>query len=202
MWSEHILVSNFKVLLGWALALLIGLVLALLRYYLPRFVQRNYVFNLIVDLVKFPPPIAWIPFVILMFGISFWSSILIVIVGGMPPFFTTIYDILTHTDEHYRNLTSTLQLSKLKTVFFVSLPSQWNRIYTGARVALGMSWMSIVAAEMISSQSGLGYLIQMHRIDLDYQMVLVDILIIAVCGYVMNELLLFAEKKHLSWRNS
>lgn len=202
MWFEHVLVSNFKVLLGWALALMIGLVLALLRYYLPRIIQRNYVFNLLVDLIKFPPPIAWIPFVILMFGISFWSSILIVIVGGMPPFFTIIYDILTHTDEHYRNLTATLQLSKLKTVFFISLPSQWSRIYTGARVSLGMSWMSIVAAEMISSQSGLGYLIQLHRIDLDYQMVLVDILIIAICGYVMNELLLFAEKKHLSWRSS
>lgn len=202
MWFEHIFASNLKVLLGWVLAVLIGLVLALLRFYLPRFVQRNYVFNLVVDLIKFPPPIAWIPFIILLFGISFWSSILIVIVGGMPPFFTIIYDILIHTDEHYRNLTGTLRLSKLKTVFFVSLPSQWGRIYTGARVSLGMSWMSIVASEMISSQSGLGYLIQMHRIDLNYQLVMVDILIIAVCGYLMNQLLLIAEKRHLSWRVS
>lgn len=202
MWFEHILASNLKVLLGWSLALVIGLVLALLRFYLPRILQRNYLFNLIVDLIKFPPPIAWIPFIILLFGISFWSSILIVIVGGMPPFFTIIYDILIHTDEHFRNLTSSLQLSKIKTIFFVSLPSQWHRIYTGARVALGMSWMSIVAAEMISSQSGLGYLIQMHRIDLNYQLVLLDILIIAVCGYAMNQILLLIEKKHLSWRVS
>ncbi|MEQ1722247.1 MAG: ABC transporter permease subunit [Pseudobdellovibrio sp.] len=184
------------------MSLLIGLILALLRYYLPKIVQRNYLFNLLVDLIKFPPPIAWIPFVILLFGISFWSAVLIVIVGGMPPFFTAMYDILIHTEERYRNLAATLQLKKIKSVFFVSLPSQWSRIYTGARVSLGMCWMSIVACEMISSQSGLGYLIQIHRIDLSYELVLTDILIIAVCGYVMNQLLLIVEKKHLSWRQA
>ena len=202
MWFEHILASNVKVLIGWGLSLLIGLLLALLRYYLPRVVQRNYLFNLLVDLIKFPPPIAWIPFVILLFGISFWSSILVVIVGGMPSFFTSIYDILSHTEERYRNLAASLQLTKIKSVFYVSLPSQWSRIYTGARVSLGMCWMSIVASEMISSQSGLGYLIQIYRIDLNYELVLVTILIIAVCGYMMNQLLLIIEKKHLSWRQA
>lgn len=202
MWQEHILASNLKVLLGWLLALLVGLFLALIRYFLPQRIQNNYIFNLLIDLIKFPPPIAWIPFIIIFFGVSFWSSILVVVVGGMPPFFTSIYDILKNTDEHYKNLAATLQLSKIKTVFYVSLPSQWSRIYTGARVSLGMSWMSIVASEMISSQSGLGYLIQLHRIDLNYQLILVDILIIAVCGYSMNQILLLFEKKHLSWRAS
>ncbi len=202
MWLEHILASNFKVLMGWVLAIGLGLCLALVRYLLPVKIQKNLLFNFIIDLIKFPPPIAWIPFVIIFFGISFWSSVLIVIIGGMPPFFTVVYDILLNPQEHFKNLANTLEFSKFKICFYILLPSQWERIYTGARVALGMSWMSIVAAEMISSQSGLGYLIQLHRIDLNYNLVLLDILIIAICGYLMDRALRLAESRHLFWKNS
>ena len=199
MWAEHIFSSTAKVFLGWVISLVIGLSLAVARFFLPEKLQNNYFFNLLIDLVRFPPPIAWIPFVIMYWGASFYSSITIVIIGGMPPFFTLIYDCLRSTEIKFRQLCNTLQISKMKSVFRIFLPSQWNRIYTGARISLGMCWMSIVASEMISSQSGIGYLIQMHRINLDYQMVLLDIFIIALCGYCMNQLLHYVEKKHLVW---
>ena len=199
---EHLAVSSLKVLFGLAIALVVGMVLALIRFYLPQFVQRNYVFNLLLDLIKFPPPIAWIPFVILVFGVSYFSAILIVVIGGMPPFFTIMYDILVNTERHFVNLGRTLKFSKFKAIFSIYLPSQWAKIYTGIRVSLGMCWMSIIASEMISSQSGIGYLIQMHRINLDYQLVLFDIFLIAVCGYLMNAVFIFIERKHLSWKKS
>lgn len=202
MLLEHIVASNLKVLLGLMLALFLGLILALIRFYLPKFIQKNMVFNFIIDLIKFPPPIAWIPFVILLSGISFSSSLIVVVIGGMPPFFTVIYDILKNTEQYFINLCATLELSKFKSIFYVFLPSQYSKIYTGIRISLGMCWMSIIASEMISSQSGLGYLIQLDRINLDYVGVLTDILIIAVCGYVMNQIVHFVEKKHLSWKTS
>lgn len=201
MWIESIFSSSLTVLAGWSLALGVGFALALLRFYLPHKIQNNFVFNLIIDLLKFPPPIAWIPFIIIMFGISFWSAVLAVVVGGMAPFFTCIYDIFCQTQEQYKNFSATLQLSKIKFIFYLAIPSQWQRVYTGARVSLGMSWMSIVASEMISSQSGLGYLIQLHRIDLNYKAIFIDIFLIAVCGYSMNQILLYIEKKHLTWKS-
>ena len=202
MWTEHLIASNLKVLVGLGISILIGALLALLRYLLPQFVQKNCIFNLCIDLIRFPPPIVWIPMVILFCGVSFWSSVLIVVVGGMPPVFTTIYDCLLGTNESYRHLCATLNISRAKAIFYVYLPSQWPQLYTSFRISLGMCWMSIVASEMISSQSGLGYLIQLHRINLDYEMILADILLIAVCGYGMNRILLFIEKKHLVWKRA
>lgn len=199
MYLEHILASNLKVLLGLAVALLVGFSLGLVRYFLPQKLQQNYFFNLLIDLIKFPPPIAWIPFVILLFGVSFYSSLLIVVIGGMPPFFTIIYDALKNTEQHYVQLCHTLQLSRWQSVFYVYLPSQYSKIYTGLRVSLGMCWMSIIASEMISSQSGIGYLIQLHRINLDYQMVLLDIALIAFCGYSMDRVFKWIETQHLIW---
>ena len=201
MYLEHLLASNLKVLLGLGLALIIGFIFGLFRFFLPQKVQENYFFNLVIDLIKFPPPIAWIPFVILLFGVSFYSALLIVVIGGMPPFFTSIYDALKNTESYYVKLSRTLELSRLRAVFNIYLPSQYSKIYTGIRVSLGMSWMSIIAAEMLSSQSGIGYLIQMHRINLEYQMILVDISLIAFCGYTMDRIFKFIEKKHLVWIN-
>lgn len=202
MWYEHLFASNIKVLVGWIISIGIGLLLALFRYLLPLRVQKNYLFNLSIDLVRFPPPIAWIPIVILLCGVSFWSSVLIVIIGGMPPVLTSVYDALLTTNESYIHLCRTLNISRLKSIFYVFLPSQWPQLYTAMRISLGMCWMSIVASEMISSQSGLGYLIQLHRIDLNYQAIFFDIFLIAVCGYLMNRFLHWIEKKHLVWRVS
>lgn len=202
MWIEHLVASNLKVLIGWSFSVLLGVLLALFRYLLPIKVQKNYFFNLLIDLIRFPPPIAWIPIVILFFGVSHSSSILIVVIGGMPPVFTSIYDCLVNTNEAYKHLCRTLHISRMKAIFYVFLPSQWPQIYTSFRISLGMCWMSIVASEMISSQSGLGYLIQLHRINLDYQWIFADILLIAVCGYSMNQILLLIEKKHLVWNHT
>ncbi|MGZ6417763.1 MAG: ABC transporter permease [Pseudobdellovibrio sp.] len=193
--------STFKVLLGLGAAVFIGFALGLIRFFLPQKIQKNYFFNLAIDLIKFPPPIAWIPFIILLMGVNLTAAVVIVVIGGMPPFFTIIYDALINTEAQYVKLSKTLQLSLFKSVFYIYLPSQYSKIYTGLRVSLGMCWMSIIASEMISSQSGLGYLIQMHRINLDYQLVLVDIAIIAVCGYGMDRLLKWIETKHLVWVN-
>lgn len=199
MWLENIVSSNLKVIIGWILAMALGLLLAIVRFYLPEKIQKNSVFNFVIDLIKFPPPIAWIPFVVIYSGISFWSSIIVIIVGGFPPFFTTIYDLLLQTKKQYVYLSNTFGMSRLRNIFNIYLPSHWPQIYTAARVSLGMSWMSVVASEMISSQSGLGYLIQLHRINIEYGFLFLDILLIAISGYVMNYVLLYIEKKHFKW---
>ena len=59
--------------------------------------------------------------------------------------------------------------------------------------------MCIVAAEMISANSGLGYLIQIHRLDLNYEMVLFDIFLIGLVGYLLHASLIFIEKKLCPW---
>lgn len=73
------------------------------------------------------------------------------------------------------------------------------QLLTGLRISIAMAWMCIVAAEMISSNSGLGYLIQLHRIDLNYQAVLFDIFLIGLIGYLMNFSLVYFEQKLTPW---
>lgn len=194
---EHIAISCSKVFIGWCCCLILGFILALAKALSPNYLQSNKVLNLILDLIRFPPPIAWIPFVILLFGISFSSAILIIVIGGTPPFFTILYDCIANVENKYVLLSNSLGLNRLKSIFYIYLPSQLPQIYSASKVSLGMCWMSIIASEMISSQSGLGYLIQIHRINLDYKGILLDILAIALCGYGMNFCITSLEKFHL-----
>jgi ABC-type nitrate/sulfonate/bicarbonate transport system permease component len=82
----------------------------------------------------------------------------------------------------------------------VILPAALPHIFTGIRIALGVSWMSIVAAELIASSSGLGYMINYYREVLRSDLILVGMLTIGVVGFSMDRVLLWLERKLLPWR--
>ncbi|MCJ8277142.1 MAG: hypothetical protein MJK18_09905, partial [Bdellovibrionales bacterium] len=67
---EHSLNSLSRVFIGWLFGVSLGVFLGLMRARLPQWLQRNFIFNFVVEAPRFPPPIAWIPFIILLLGVS------------------------------------------------------------------------------------------------------------------------------------
>ena len=193
--------SLARVLCGGSLAFVFGVTLGLLRFSLPNVLKRNFIFNLIVDAPRFPPPIAWIPFVILAFGISDLSSWAIVFIGVFPAVFINTYEGLSSIKPEIIRTARSMELSKVDMLFKIYFPAILPQIFTGLRVGLSMGWMSIIAAEMISGQSGLGYSIQLNRINLQYNLMVVDMILISVVGFFINQGMLKLQEKVVRWKN-
>lgn len=185
-------ISILRVLVGIAFSIAIAYPLSYLRFIIPIRYRELFIIKFIFEAPKFPPPIAWIPFVILFFGINFWAAIIIVIIGALPALMTGLYDSFLRANEKYIYTAATLELSHWQKLIYIYLPNSKNYFLTSLKTAIGMAWMSIVAAEMMGSQSGLGYAIQLARMNLQYDLIFINIVVIGIIGwafyYVINRI--------------
>lgn len=190
-----------RVVIGVCMAVVCGIFLGLVRSILPAGIQRNRVITFCFEAPKFPPPIAWIPFVILLFGIGEISSYTIVFIGAFAPIFTNTYDGAQSTSVIIRRTARSLEIRGFRYLWSILLPAALPQILTGIRVGVSMGWMSVIAAEMISGQSGLGYSIQLNRLNLQYDLMTLDIVLIGIIGFFLFEGIFFLEKKLIPWHD-
>jgi NitT/TauT family transport system permease protein/sulfonate transport system permease protein len=191
--------SLTRVLVGVAAAAALGILFGLLRSALPERIKRNKLVRFLIEAPKFPPPIAWIPFVILWFGIGELSAYVIVFIGSFAPIFIAAYDGAESVPHVFRQTAASLEIqgtSYLRRIVFMNaLP----HIFSGLRAGVSMGWMSVIAAEMISGQSGLGYAIQLNRLNLQYELMVVDMIMIGVIGFLLFEMIIIAERFAIPW---
>lgn len=146
------------------------------------------------------PPLAWVPLSILWFGIGTLSVVFIT-------FLAAFFALLINTTAGARSVDKTmlraaasLGASRNRTLLKVVLPSVLPYIFTGTRIAIGVSWMSIVAAELIAASSGLGYMISFYREVLRTDIVIVGMLTIGVIGLGIDICSRWLEARLLPWR--
>jgi ABC-type nitrate/sulfonate/bicarbonate transport system permease component len=192
--------SLFRVLCGGSLAFFLGIFFGLLRFSLPNFLKNNFLFNFVLDAPKFPPPIAWIPFVILAIGIGEKSAWAIVFIGVFPAISTNTYEALLGIKTEILKVARSLELNFFRILLRVYLPAILPQIFTGLRVGLNMGWMSIIAAEMISGNSGLGYSIQLNRINLRLDLMIIDMIFISLIGFFINWSVTKLERRVVKWK--
>lgn len=195
----HCFYSLSRVFVGLIAAVIIGVLLGLLRSSLPDPIKKNRFLKFIFEAPKFPPPIAWIPFVILIFGIGELSAYAIVFLAAFSPIFTSTYEGAESVSIKIRNFARSLELKGLKYLFLIILPASLPQILTGIRVGISMGWMAVIAAEMISGQSGLGYSIQLNRLNMRYDLMILDMILIGFIGFLLYEGTLLLERKGTPW---
>lgn len=188
-----------RVLSGVAAAAVIGVSLGLLRSALPPILKRSRVLRFVFEAPKFPPPIAWIPFVILAFGIGELSAATIVFIGAFSPIFTSAFEAGESLPHAIRDTARSMEIRGPAYLFKVLLPASLPQILTGIRVGVSMGWMSVIAAEMISGQSGLGYSIQLNRLNLQYQAMVLDVVLIGAIGFALYEAITWLERRLIPW---
>lgn len=98
-----------------------------------------------------------------------------------------------------QRVANSLPLTKLQRVRMIYLPSILPNIFLGFRQALGLGWMSIIAAEMIGGQEGLGYAIQLSRLNLQYGEMIFLIFLIGAVGFSFHWGMQKLEVKFLPW---
>lgn len=193
--------SLLRVLIGVVIAIMLGISLGFLRFSLPKKIKQNTLFNFLVDMFKYPPPIAWIPFVILWFGIGETSAYVMVFIGAFPPIFTSSYYGADSIPQILIDTAKTFELKNWRYYLQFLLPAALPKILIGIRIGLNMGWMSVIAAELISGQSGLGYSIQLNRLNLQYGLMSVDMIMIGAIGFFLDRMITLIERKVLVWKN-
>jgi ABC-type nitrate/sulfonate/bicarbonate transport system permease component len=155
----------------------------------------------VVTLIRPVPPIAWIPLAILWLGIGDPPSYFITAIAAFFPIFLNSYaGGAALLDEHV-NAARSLGANSRSILLNVMLPSALPMIATGWRIGLGQAWMAVVTAELIAARSGLGYMIQINRINLETARVLVGMTLIGLLGSVMVGALGVIEHKFIiPWR--
>ncbi len=194
---EHARISLWRVIRGMLIGSVIGLPIG---FAMGLNSKLRGMFDTPVELFRPIPPFALIPLFIVWFGIGDKAAVRLLI-------FASVWIMIIAA----RAGTRTVKLSKVRAAYSlgasksqvlrrVILPNALPELFTGVRVALGVSWGTLVAAELVGTDSGLGSMIFLARNFLRLDVVVVGIIVIAVIGVLMDLVMRFAESKLIPWR--
>ena len=194
---ENIL-SSFKLaMIGFFLALIVGLPLGLLMgWYRPLDKLVKPIFELIRPL----PPIAWIPIVIVLLGIGTVAKSFIIFFTTFVPLVINSYTGIRETNQVYINYAKTCGYSNWRVFWTIGIPSAMPLAFAGMVIALGNGWGTLIAAEMLASSSGLGYMIFMGRNYGRIDIIIAGMLVIGLIGLGLTTALSKIENYVLKWR--
>ena len=193
---DDLVSSLLRVLVGFVLAATLATTLGIALAVSSLF-QRQ--LTTIVEILRPIPPIAWIPLAILWFGTGNNAAFFIVALGAFFPILTSVYLGITSVRLVHVNTARCLGLQRRLMLTDVMLPSALPTVLVGLRTGLGVGWMSLIAAELVGAQSGLGYTIQLNRVMLNTDRVIAGMLVIGLVGLAMNRALLQLERRLTPW---
>lgn len=194
---ENIAISFARVFEGFAIAAALAIVLGIgigLSKKLEIFT------DLLIQIMKPIPPIAWIPLAILWFKIGEASKIYIIVLGAFFPILMNVISGIKEIDSKYLELSKIYEVPQRKIIKKVILPGAIPSIMTGLRVGLGNAWVCVVAAEMIAATSGVGYMLTDGRSLSRPDIVILAMLLIGLIGKLMDDVLIKVSAKAIKWR--
>ena len=156
----------------------------------------------IIEIIRPIPPLAWIPLSILWFGIGFKSAVFIIFLGCFFPIVLSTISGVLSVDKVLIDAAKTLGAQEREIFYKVLLPGSFPSIYTGLRIAMGIGWMTLVAAEFtgVKSGYGVGYMIMTARDIQRPDYILAGMVTIGLIGFLLDLLLRLFERKSLKWR--
>lgn len=184
-----------RVLVGFLSASIAGILLGLTLAYNKQFKT----IKLYIELLRPIPPIAWIPISIVVFGLGDASAYFIVFIGAFFPIFTNTYFGAISIPTIYKNVSQSFQIGKVKYFTQILLYFTLPYIFTGLKIGIGMAWMSVIAAELVGSQSGLGYFIQLNRLLLQTDNIIIGMVLIGIIGYFLHKTIEWIERLIIVW---
>jgi NitT/TauT family transport system permease protein len=198
LWN-HIGASLFRVAAGFLLAMAVGIPLGL---FMGWKAMAYTALNPIVQVLRPISPIAWIPIAILWFGVGDVAPIFLIFLSAV---FPTVVQTAAgvHTIEpQYLRAARNFGITRSRLFLHVVIPAVLPQIIIGMRVSLGISWLVVVAAEMVTLRSGLGYMIiDARNAGNRYDLVVAGMVIIGISGLLLDLGMRRLERiKAVSWR--
>jgi NitT/TauT family transport system permease protein len=181
---KYVVASLFRVTWGFVLAVLCGVPFGLLLGWHARAFTA---FNPLIQLLRPISPIAWIPLAILWFGVSDPAPIFLIFLASVFPITVSATAAVRNMQPVYLRAARNFGLSQSELLKRVVFPAALPQIITGIRIALGIAWLVVVAAEMIAVNSGLGYLIiDARNAGKRYDLVVAGMVLIGSIGLALD----------------
>src|SRR5512134_69554 len=181
----HLLASLRRVALGFSFAAVIGVALGVLIGQSQIFLRA---LDPIFQVLRTVPPLAWLPLALAAFRDGQPSAIFVI-------FITSIWPILINTSvgvrnipQDYRNIARVIRLSQLEFFFKIMLPATVPHMFTGLRIGIGLSWLAIIAAEMLTGGVGIGFFIWDAWNSSLISDIIVALFYVGIIGFLLDRL--------------
>lgn len=195
--TTSILYSFGRIVVGFSLAVLIGIPIGFWM------ASSRWVFLVLDPLLQFLrpiPPLAYIPVLVVWFGIGELSKVVLILFCTLPIIIINTIAGVKSVQETRIRAARCLGANSRQVFRYVIFPSAMPEIFTGMRVGIAIAWTSLVAAEMIAASKGLGWMIEAAGGELQMAVVFVGIIIIGIIGYAMELMIRSIEHKAIPWK--
>lgn len=195
----HIVVSTLRVFtgffLGASLAVIAGAAVGLSR-------RTESILDPTLQAVRAIPGLAWVPLLLLWLGVDELPKITLIAIGAFFPVYLGLVSGIRDVDRKQVEVGEMYGLSSIELVRRIFIPAALPSLFTGLRTSLSLSWVFLVAAELIAATKGLGYLLTDGREVSRPDIVLVAVLLLALLGKLSDTALKLIESHQLKWRDS
>lgn len=188
----NILASLGRVALGFLLAAAVGIPMGFL---IGRVPSINAICSPVISLLRPVSPLAWLPLGLLLFKAANPAAIWAIFICSIWPMIINTAEGVKRVPQDYLNVARVLDLSEWKVFTRILLPSVMPHVMTGVRLSIGTAWLVIVAAEMLTGGTGLGFWLWDEWNNLNVQNILIAVLVIGVVGLALDLTLLAVARR-------
>lgn len=189
---QHLMASLQVALSGYLIGAVIGIPLGIFMAWNDKI---DMCVRPVFDMVRTIPGIAWTSVMVTLVGIGLLSKALVIFISAMVAMVINSYSGIKQTKTVHLWVGQTFGASNWELLTKVAIPSALPMIFTGLDVALGQAWTTLVAAELLASTKGLGYMIQQARGIFRLDIIIVGMVIIAITGYILSSVIQFIGAK-------
>lgn len=193
----NVLASLQRVAVGFGLAALVGIPLG---FCIGRFRFLGAMFNPLIALLRPVSPLAWLPIGLLLFQKAEPASSWTIFICSIWPMVINTAEGVRCIPQDYLNVVRVLQLSEWTVMRRILFPAVLPAVLTGVRLSIGIAWLVIVAAEMLTGGMGIGFWIWNEWNNLNVENILIAILIIGVVGLLLEQSLMLLARR-FTWQN-
>ena len=194
---DHIWISVYRVLSGVVYGAVIGIPLG---FAMGLWSVAKGFFDPIVEFIRPIPPLALIPLIILWFGIDEFAKIFLLALASLFIMIIAARAGVNSVRVSKVHAAYSLGATKFQVLTRVVLPNALPEIFTGLRTAMGVCWGTVVAAELVAADRGIGSMIMIAKNFLNTDIVVIGIVIIGLIGFAIEILMRMLERKLIPWR--
>ena len=195
----HFWTSLKVVLVGFVLAVVVGVPLGLLSGY---YRIADDLVTPIFEVIRPIPPLAWTPLAIIWMGLGSTAKGFLIFLAAFVPCVINSYTGIRLTNQVRINVAKTFGASNWEIFRTVCVPSALPMVFAGIKIAIGNAWTTVVAAELLASSAGLGYMIQQGRTYSRSDIIIVGMFAIGITGSIFSWIVGKMEKRFVPWREN
>jgi nitrate/nitrite transport system permease protein len=184
----QILASLSRVGIGYSLSAIVGIALGILIGTTPIMYQA---LDPIFQVLRTVPPLAWLPISLAAFRDAHPSAIFVIFITAIWPIIINTAVGVQQIPQDYNNVAKVLRLSRQKYFFKILLPAAVPYIFTGLKIAIGLAWLAIVAAEMLTGGVGIGFFIWDSWNSSRLSEIIIALVYVGVVGLLLDKLVGF-----------